>query len=49
MAAYADHALILGKEDEAIFAFLHEGLAAILDEKLKLGAALALGDEVRRR
>ncbi|MHB8907713.1 MAG: hydroxylamine reductase [Syntrophales bacterium] len=42
MAAYADHALILGKEDKAIFAFLHEGLAAILDEKLKLDAALAL-------
>ena len=42
MAAYADHALILGKEDEAIFAFLHEGLAAILDEKLKLDEALAL-------
>ena len=42
MAAYADHALILGKEDEAIFAFLHEGLAAILDENLKLDEALAL-------
>jgi len=42
MAAYADHALILGQEDEAIFAFLHEGLAAILDEKLKLDEALAL-------
>ncbi len=42
MAAYADHALILGKEDEAIFAFLQEGLAAILDEKLKLDEALAL-------
>ncbi|MBE0558969.1 MAG: hydroxylamine reductase, partial [Proteobacteria bacterium] len=42
MAAYADHAQILGKEDEAIFAFLHEGLAAILNEKLKLDEALAL-------
>jgi hydroxylamine reductase len=42
LAAYADHALILGKEDEAIFAFLQEGLAAILDEKLKLAEALEL-------
>ncbi len=42
MAAYADHALILGKEDKAIFAFLQEGLAALLDEKLKLDEALAL-------
>ncbi|MHB8771080.1 MAG: hydroxylamine reductase [Syntrophales bacterium] len=42
MAAYADHALILGKEDDAIFAFLHQGLAAILDEQLPLGDALAL-------
>jgi hydroxylamine reductase len=42
MAAYADHALILGKEDEVVFAFLHEGLAAILNEKLKLDDALAL-------
>ncbi len=29
MAAYADHALILGKTDEAIFAFMHEALAAV--------------------
>ena len=42
IAAYDDHALILGREDEAVFAFLHEGLAAILDEKLKLDEALAL-------
>jgi len=42
MAAYADHALILGKEDEAVFDFLQEGLAALLDPKLDLGAALAL-------
>ncbi|MDP3177552.1 MAG: hydroxylamine reductase, partial [Spirochaetaceae bacterium] len=42
LAAYADHALILGQEDEAIFAFLHEALASLLDEKLDLGAALGL-------
>jgi len=28
MAAYADHAQILGQEDDAVYAFLHEGLAA---------------------
>jgi len=42
LAAYADHALILGQEDEAIFAFLHEALASLLDEKLDLGTALGL-------
>jgi hydroxylamine reductase len=42
MAAYADHALILGKEDAAVFDFLQEGLVALLDPKLDLGAALAL-------
>jgi hydroxylamine reductase len=42
LAAYADHALILGQEDEAVFAFLHEALASLLDEKLDLGAALGL-------
>ena len=26
MAAYADHALILGKEDDAVYAFMHEAL-----------------------
>ena len=27
MAAYADHALILGKEDDSVFAFFHEAMA----------------------
>ena len=36
IAAYADHALILGKEDEAIYAFIHEGLAATLNKTLTL-------------
>jgi hydroxylamine reductase len=31
VAAYADHAAILGKTDPAVFDFLHEGLAATLD------------------
>jgi hydroxylamine reductase len=42
LAAYTDHALILGQEDEAIFAFLHEALASLPDGKLDLGAALGL-------
>ena len=42
LAAYADHAQILGQEDTAVYAFIHEGLAAIADEKLGLEAALAL-------
>jgi len=31
VAAYADHAALLGQEDEAVYAFIHEGLAATLD------------------
>jgi hydroxylamine reductase len=42
LAAYADHALILGQEDEAVFAFLHEGLAALIDPNLGLGEMLEL-------
>jgi hydroxylamine reductase len=42
VCAYADHAQILGKEDEQVYAFIHEGLAATaasgktVDELLKL-------------
>jgi hydroxylamine reductase len=32
LAAYADHARILGQEDEAIYAFIHEAMAATLDD-----------------
>lgn len=42
LAAYADHALILGQEDEAVFAFLYEALVSLPDEKLELDAALGL-------
>ncbi|HAJ78721.1 MAG TPA: hydroxylamine reductase, partial [Fibrobacteres bacterium] len=31
MAAYTDHAYILGKKDDAVFAFFHEALAALAD------------------
>jgi hydroxylamine reductase len=36
IAAYTDHALILGKEDDAVFAFIHEGLASMLRKDLSL-------------
>ena len=29
VCAYADHARILGQEDDKVYAFVHEGLAAI--------------------
>ena len=34
MAAYADHAAILGQEDDNVYAYLHEGLAGTLDDSL---------------
>ncbi len=34
MAAYAEHALNLGKESDAIYAFIYEALAALLDDTL---------------
>lgn len=34
MAAYLDHAVILGQNDDEIMAFLQEGLAATLDDSL---------------
>jgi len=36
IAAYADHAHILGQEDDAVYAFIHEGLAATLNPSLGL-------------
>jgi hydroxylamine reductase len=36
VCAYADHAQILGKEDDAVYAFIHEGLAATLRKDLTL-------------
>ena len=36
VAAYADHARILGQEDDAVYAFIHEGLAATLNKSLSL-------------
>lgn len=34
VSAYADHALILGKEEESVYAYVHEGLAAIQSNDL---------------
>ena len=42
VAAYAHHALILGKKDDQIFAFLQESLAATLDKSLDIEELLGL-------
>jgi hydroxylamine reductase len=42
VAAYADHAQILGQEDEAVYAFIHEGLAAMARPDLGLQELLGL-------
>jgi hydroxylamine reductase len=48
VAAYADHARILGKEDDAVYAYIHEGMAAMLRKDLGLndwvGLALKCGE-----
>jgi len=36
VCAYADHAQILGQEDDEVYAFVHEGLAATLNKALTL-------------
>lgn len=36
VSAYTDHALILGQEDESLYAYVHEGLAAIQRDDLTL-------------
>ena len=36
LAAYADHALILGQKDDAVFEFIQDGLAATLDNSLSV-------------
>jgi hydroxylamine reductase len=42
LAAYADHAQILGQEDDAVYAFIHEGLAATLRKDLNLNDWIGL-------
>ena len=47
-AAYADHALILGRESEEIYAFTHKALAATLDKSLGLMDFVTLAMECGR-
>jgi hydroxylamine reductase len=42
IAAYADHAKILGQEDEKVYAFLHEALAALTRKDIGLDEILGL-------
>jgi hydroxylamine reductase len=42
LAAYAEHAYLLGKQDDRIFAFIHEALAALNDPAIALDQLLAL-------
>ena len=48
LAAYADHAAILGQEDDAIYQFIYEGMAATLNDALGVndlvGLALKCGE-----
>lgn len=48
ISAYADHAQILGQEDDAVYGFVHEGFAAIWRDDLGLedwvGLALKCGE-----
>ncbi len=48
VAAYADHARILGQQDPEVFRFLHKGLAATLRTDLSLQDALDLVMECGR-
>jgi hydroxylamine reductase len=47
-AAYADHALILGRENDEIYAFTHKALAATLDPALGLMDFVGLAMECGR-
>ena len=48
VAAYADHAQILGQEDDKVYAFIHEGLAATLRKDLSLNDWVGLVLKMRR-
>ena len=45
MAAYADHASVLGLEDEEVNAYFHKGLAKLAEDNLSVEEALALNME----
>ncbi|MBW2468633.1 MAG: hydroxylamine reductase [Deltaproteobacteria bacterium] len=42
MAAYADHAAILGREDDSVYAFMQEGMAATLNKDLDVDDYIGL-------
>jgi len=42
LAAYAEHASLLGKRDDLIFAFIHEALATLNDPAVSVGRLLEL-------
>ena len=42
LAAYVDHAMILGQSDDEVFSFIHEALAATLDYQLSADELVAL-------
>ena len=42
LAAYAEHAYLLGKQDDLIFAFIHEALAALNDPAVTMNRLLEL-------
>ena len=42
VAAYAYHAALLGKEDDAVYTFMYEALSEVLENKLVLGDWLGL-------
>ncbi len=42
MAAYADHAAILGQEDDGVYAFMQEGMAATLNRELSVDDYIGL-------
>ncbi len=48
VAAYADHARLLGQKDPEVFRFLHKGLAATLRNDLAMGDAVDLAMECGR-
>ncbi|MGD8992474.1 MAG: hydroxylamine reductase [Desulfobacterales bacterium] len=42
MAAYADHAAVLGKEDDSVYAFMQEGMASTLKKDLSVDDYIGL-------
>ncbi|MEW5954258.1 MAG: hydroxylamine reductase [Bacillota bacterium] len=42
VAAYADHARVLGQEDDQVYAFIHEGLASLTNKGLQMDDWLKL-------